>query len=117
MAGEAPSPEAAHDDGRHGTSSPVGDDNSEDTDSAPNQLMSSKDVVIRDLEKFPSGYPNLAAFADSHESFMVYRRFGYFQARVLLEKQDELRELEEQLDDIDHDDSKDDFDRLVRREK
>lgn len=29
---------------------------------------------------------------------MVYRRFGFLQARLLLNKQDELRELEDDLD-------------------
>jgi hypothetical protein len=32
---------------------------------------------------------------------MVYRRFGYIQARLLLDKQDELRKLEQELDDFD----------------
>ena len=32
---------------------------------------------------------------------MIYRRFGYLQARVLLEKQDKLRLLEESLDAFD----------------
>ena len=32
---------------------------------------------------------------------MLYRRFGYLQSRVLLEKQDDLRQLEEQLDELD----------------
>ena len=32
---------------------------------------------------------------------MVYRRFGYVQARLLLEKQERLRLLEEQLDKLD----------------
>lgn len=53
------------------------------------------------MKKFGRGYPNLAAFADSDESFGLYRRFGYLQARVILEKQDELRCLEESLDDLD----------------
>src|SRR5215469_11608832 len=35
----------------------------------------------------PEGYPRLAAFLDSDENFMVYRRFGYLQSRLLLEKQ------------------------------
>jgi hypothetical protein len=43
------------------------------------------------------GYPNLAAFLDSDESFAVYRRFGYLQSRLLLRKQEELRTLEEDL--------------------
>lgn len=34
---------------------------------------------------------------------MLYRRFGYLQARVLLEKQDVLRALEEELKELDYD--------------
>lgn len=47
---------------------------------------------------FDDGYPNLATFTNSDEVFAVYRRFGYLQARLLLDKQDQLRLLEEQLD-------------------
>ena len=43
----------------------------------------------------------LAAFLDSDDNFMVYRRFGYLQARLLLEKQEQLRRLEEDLDILD----------------
>ena len=32
---------------------------------------------------------------------MIYRRFGYIQGRLLLEKQDELRKLEQKLDKYD----------------
>lgn len=49
----------------------------------------------------PEGYPHLAAFLDSDENFMLYRRFGFLQARILLNKQDELRELEVKLDYMD----------------
>lgn len=49
----------------------------------------------------PKGYPSLAAFLDSDENFMVYRRFGYVQSRLLLEKQDDLRKLETKLDKYD----------------
>jgi hypothetical protein len=35
---------------------------------------------------------------------MLYRRFGFLQARLLLNKQDQLRALEEQLDAIDAED-------------
>ena len=35
---------------------------------------------------------------------MLYRRFGFLQARLLLNKQDQLRALEEQLDEIDRTD-------------
>ncbi|CAM6003582.1 unnamed protein product [Sphagnum balticum] len=36
---------------------------------------------------------------------MLYRRFGFLQARIILYKQDELRELEEELDGIDNNDA------------
>jgi hypothetical protein len=35
---------------------------------------------------------------------MLYRRFGFLQARLLLNKQDQLRALEEQLDEMDRGD-------------
>lgn len=53
------------------------------------------------MQECKLGYPRLAAFLDSDENFMVFRRFGYLQARLLLEKQDELRLLEEELDGLD----------------
>lgn len=56
---------------------------------------------VHTVEFFDSGYPNLAAFNDSSECFMLYRRFGYLQSRVLLDRQDEMRLLEEELDAFD----------------
>lgn len=53
------------------------------------------------MDSCPRGYPNLAAFLDSDECFSVYRRFGFLQSRLLLDKQDKLRELEEALDKLD----------------
>jgi hypothetical protein len=50
------------------------------------------------VKDFKDGYPNLATFISSDEDFAIYRRFGYLQARLLLDKQDQLRLLEEQLD-------------------
>jgi hypothetical protein len=43
----------------------------------------------------------VAAFLDSDENFMIYRRFGFLHARVLLRKQDKLRQMEEALDTMD----------------
>ncbi|KAG4027176.1 hypothetical protein MFRU_032g00420 [Monilinia fructicola] len=60
-----------------------------------------KDRIIPIIELYPEGYPQLAAVIDSDEQFMLYRRFGHLQARILLNKQDELRELESQLNHID----------------
>ena len=36
---------------------------------------------------------------------MVYRRFGYLQSRLLLEKQEHLRQLENELDNLDLEDA------------
>lgn len=43
----------------------------------------------------------MAAFQSSDEYFAVYRRFGYLQSRLLLDKQDQLRILENELDALD----------------
>lgn len=67
------------------------------------------------VEDIPDGFPNVAAFADSDESFAIYRRFGYLQARVLLDRQEELSSLEEQLDALDKDDINENPDALCSR--
>lgn len=51
------------------------------------------------------GYRSLSTFLDSDENFMIYRRFGYLHSRVLLRKQDQLRVLEEELDEYDDQDA------------
>lgn len=56
------------------------------------------------MERCEEGYPYLATFLDSDENFMIYRRFGFIHARLLLQKQDELRIMEEELDQMDKDD-------------
>ena len=59
------------------------------------------------MEECPLGYPKLAAFIDSDDNFMIFRRFGFLYSRVLLNKQDEIRELESRLDHMDKDDYQD----------
>ncbi|OCL06508.1 hypothetical protein AOQ84DRAFT_410867, partial [Glonium stellatum] len=68
------------------------------------------------VENCPKGYPNLAAFLDSDENFTVYRRFGYLQARLLLDKQDDMRKLEEKLDEMDREDEGIQSKRLITRD-
>lgn len=46
----------------------------------------------------------MAAFLDSDENFMIYRRFGYVQSRLLLDKQNEMQDLESALEETDADD-------------
>lgn len=76
-------------------------------------------LILIIVEECPKGYPRLAAFLDSDENFMLYRRFGFLQARILLYKQDELRELEEKLDAMDESDAqtKKTAKRLMSRER
>lgn len=48
---------------------------------------------------------------------MLYRRFGFLQSRLLLNKQDELRKLEKDLDRMDKVDQKNDPGILRSRER
>ncbi|MCJ1349443.1 hypothetical protein MMC31_007683, partial [Peltigera leucophlebia] len=57
------------------------------------------------IDGHPEGYPQLAAFIDSDESFLMCRRFGWLNSRVLLYRQDELVKLEETLIAMDDDDT------------
>jgi hypothetical protein len=57
--------------------------------------------MMKAVSNAPEGYPSVATFLDSDENFMLYRRFGYLQARLLLDKQDDLRQLEAKLDRFD----------------
>lgn len=77
------------------------------------EISSTNNNKVNDHAK---GYPNLAAFLDSDEGFAVYRRFGYLQSRILLQKQDELRSLEEELKETEKSISDEDSDALCRRE-
>lgn len=63
-----------------------------------------RDADVAPVQDCPDGYPRLAAFLDSDDNFMIYRRFGYLQSRLLLEKQEHLRQLEEELENLDEED-------------
>ncbi|KAI4092361.1 MAG: hypothetical protein LQ339_007958 [Xanthoria mediterranea] len=63
--------------------------------------------IVRKIEECPNGYPKVAGFMDSEDTFGIYRRFGFLYSRVLLSKQDELRRLEDDLDAMDHRDAHD----------
>ncbi|MCJ1396465.1 hypothetical protein MMC18_009355 [Xylographa bjoerkii] len=56
---------------------------------------------VRRLQDFPRGFPKLACFLDSDDSFMVYRRFGTVYSRLLLHEQDEMRRVEATLNSMD----------------
>ena len=58
------------------------------------------------MEDYPNGYPRVSAFLDSDDCFPLYRRFGYLHSRLLMQKQDELRELEDLLQYMDKQDER-----------
>lgn len=60
-----------------------------------------RETTVRSLQDMLPGYQKFATFIDSDETFMLFRRFGYVQTRLLLEKQDVLRGLEQELDRYD----------------
>ncbi|KAI9846331.1 MAG: hypothetical protein M1837_004184 [Sclerophora amabilis] len=60
----------------------------------------------RSVEHHPNGYPRVAAFVDSDENFLIYRRFGLLRNRVLLHAQDELADLERKLNQMDKTDER-----------
>lgn len=70
----------------------------------------------RKLENTPRGFPQLAAFQASEANFSLYRSYSYLHSRVLLDLQDELRCLENELDEIDWNDYEVDVNRLRSRD-
>ncbi|KAL8840065.1 MAG: hypothetical protein Q9176_004087 [Flavoplaca citrina] len=58
-------------------------------------------TAIPKLEDFPKGFPRVSCFLDSDESFMLFKRFGIVFARLLLNKQDEIRQMEDELQGMD----------------
>jgi hypothetical protein len=59
---------------------------------------------VAEVQNYQRGYPLLAAFQSSESSFSIYRSFDYLHSRVVLDLQDELRELEEGLSKLDKQD-------------
>jgi hypothetical protein len=53
------------------------------------------------VEKYPAGYPRLAAFVASEPNLMQFRGFRTVRARLLLHLQTEIQALEDKLFDLD----------------
>jgi len=73
-------------------------------------------IVTSKLNEYPKGYPNVAAFLDSDEGFTIYRRFGYLQSRILLDKQEDLRRAEKKLKRMESRMTKDNENRMCFRD-
>jgi hypothetical protein len=59
------------------------------------------------VDDYPEGYPQLAAFANSCDTFANVRRFGRLSYRLLAHLQNDLIDMEKMLDDLDKKDAAD----------
>jgi len=59
------------------------------------------------VDDYPKGYPQLAAFANSDDTFANVRRFGRLSYRLLAHLQNDLTEMEKKLDELDKQDAAD----------
>ena len=66
----------------------------------------STDLVI--VDDHPEGYPQVAAFVNSDDNFLIARKYGFLRSRLLLYRQDELSVLEKALVALDDEDKKKD---------
>lgn len=60
------------------------------------------------VEDHPEGYPQVAAFINSDDNFLIARKFGFLRSRSLLYCQDELTVLERELRGLDAEDKEKD---------
>ncbi|KAF2246631.1 hypothetical protein BU26DRAFT_50404 [Trematosphaeria pertusa] len=61
-------------------------------------------LIYESVDDYQIGYPRWAAFQNSDPTFRVYKRFGTLRNRLLLYRQFELWELEEELRSLDEKD-------------
>ncbi|KAI6089645.1 hypothetical protein F4821DRAFT_230623 [Hypoxylon rubiginosum] len=59
------------------------------------------DNIFRSIDGSPNGHPRLGEFIGNEENHLIFRRFSFLQARVLLHLQDQLQMYEEELDFLD----------------
>lgn len=71
---------------------------------APTESQWLQEEQVSRIDGHPEGYPQLAAFINSDQCFLMCRRFGWLNSRVLLYRQAELAELEETLLAMDKED-------------
>lgn len=57
------------------------------------------------VEKYPSGHPRLSRFMASDSAYMSFRGFGTLHMRLILHKGDQLRALEQDLNEMDRRDA------------
>lgn len=52
-------------------------------------------------DNYPDGWPKVAAFLESSDSFGIYRKFGHSHARLLIDHESSLTKIEEELLELD----------------
>ncbi|KAI1801566.1 hypothetical protein F4811DRAFT_456753 [Daldinia bambusicola] len=57
--------------------------------------------IEKGLDKYPRGYPHLAAITALDKDYLILRQFDYLHARTLLNLQRRLQEYERKLEDLD----------------
>ena len=57
------------------------------------------------VEDFRQGYPRFCALIDAHPALNIFRRFSKLRVRIILRKQDTLSVLEQQLENLDRQES------------
>ena len=65
-------------------------------------------------DKYPNGWPRVAAFLESCDSFSIYRRFGHAHSRLLVTHECNITDLETQLQKLDKNDDEGGPDRQFR---
>jgi hypothetical protein len=60
---------------------------------------------LEPIEKYPRGWPQLAAFLNSEDNFAIFRRFGNVHCRLLVHLQAEIQILEHKLKELDESDA------------
>ena len=63
-------------------------------------------LIVLVVEDYPRGYPQFSQLFVAHPSFAISRKFLAMRARLLLMKQDQLSVLEEQLNEVDHEEQR-----------
>jgi len=58
-------------------------------------------LILYSVNSHPNGFPQVAAFLNSDDSFVIFRRFGRTSCRLLLHLQAQIHRLEKELDDLD----------------
>ncbi|PMD43889.1 hypothetical protein L207DRAFT_482501 [Hyaloscypha variabilis F] len=59
---------------------------------------------VKCYDEYPNGWPRVAAFLESCDSFSMYRRFGQSHSRLLVTHQCNITDLETQIQNLDKDD-------------